>query len=73
MTPEDTKYYENYLDLFATDGWKQFLDDLQDRLDAYSIDYLTNEKELFKTQGEIAVLRGTLGFEAFIKQALETS
>lgn len=34
MTPEDQKYYETYIDLFASEGWTQFISDLKESFES---------------------------------------
>lgn len=68
MTTEEEKYYNNYFDLFRSEGWKQFLEELEDRVDAYEIGYLKDEKDLYKVQGELSIIRLLLGLEEFINQ-----
>ena len=33
MSPEDRKYYDLYFDLFASDGWKQLIEDVKKEAD----------------------------------------
>ena len=37
MTPEEEKYYNNYFDLFGSEGWQQVMEELKSREDAYEI------------------------------------
>ena len=71
MSPEEQKYYENYFDLFLTDGWKQFVQESKDILDSHSIDDLKNEKDLFQLQGQRVVLLNIIRFETGIQNAFE--
>lgn len=73
MTKEEQLYYNNFFDLFGTPGWSQFIEELEDRAEAYDIGYLNNEKDLFKTQGELSIIRMILNFEQFIEQGYELS
>jgi len=68
MTKEDEVYYENFSDLFVSEGWKQILEELKDREDAYDIGILRDEKDLYRVQGELSIIRMLLGFEQFIEQ-----
>ena len=71
MSPEEQKYYENYFDLFLTDGWKQFVQESKDILDSHSIDDLKNEKDLSQLQGQRVVLLNIIRFETGIQNAFE--
>ena len=71
MSPEEEKYYENYLDLFLHEGWKQFVKEAQDILDSQTIEDVKSEKELFLLQGQRTTLLNIVRFETGIKNALE--
>ena len=71
MSPEEEKYYENYLDLFLHEGWKQFVKEAQDILDGQLIEDVKSEKELFLLQGQRTTLLNIVRFETGIKNALE--
>ena len=71
MSPEEQQYYENYFDLFLTDGWKQFVQESQDALDSHSIDDIKNEKELSHVQGKRTALLNIVRFETGIQNAFE--
>ena len=73
MTKEEELYYTNYFDLFRTEGWAQVIDDLNDRAAAYDIGYLKDEKDLYKVQGELSIIRILLSLEQFIEQGYEAS
>jgi hypothetical protein len=73
MTTEEEKYYNNYFDLFRSEGWKQFLEELEDRVDAYDIGYLKDEKDLYKVQGELSILRMIINLEEFITQGYDNT
>jgi hypothetical protein len=71
LSPEEEKYYENYLDLFLHEGWKQFVKEAQDILDSQTIEDVKSEKELFLLQGQRTTLLNIVRFETGIKNALE--
>jgi chaperonin cofactor prefoldin len=73
MTKEEEIYYRNYGDLFRSAGWAQMVDELKDREEAYDIGFLRDEKDLFKTQGELSIIRMLLNFEQYIEQGLESA
>lgn len=73
MTKEEEIYYRNYGDLFRSAGWAQVVDELKDREEAYDIGFLRDEKDLFKTQGELSIIRMLLNFEQYIEQGLESA
>ncbi len=71
MSPEDDKYYDNYLDLFLHDGWKQFIEESAQLLDSYKIEDIKNEQDLFFTKGQVNILTNITRFETAIRNALE--
>lgn len=73
MTTEEEKYYNNYFDLFGTDGWKQLVAELQERLASYDIGYLKDEKDLYKVQGELSILRMLITLEDLIEQGYKNA
>lgn len=71
MSPEDNKYYENYLDLFLTDGWKQFVEEAKDLLDSYVIEDIKDEIDLAFVKGQRSSLLNITRFETGIKNAID--
>lgn len=67
MSPEDEKYYENYFDLFITDGWKQFISDLTDTANSFEIRNIQDEAGLKFAQGQLMILDRMLNFENSIR------
>lgn len=68
MDQETQKYYENYFDLFASEGWKEFIKEMSDVHDGYCIEHIKNETELNRIKGERATLFRVLRFEDAIKR-----
>lgn len=68
MDQETQKYYENYFDLFASEGWKEFIKEMSDVHDGYRIEHIKNEEELNRIKGERATLFRVLRFEDAIKR-----
>ena len=71
MSPEDDKYYENYLDLFLHDGWKQFVEESQQLVDSYNIEEIKNEQDLFFVKGQLNILTNVTRFETAIRNAID--
>jgi hypothetical protein len=68
MTQEEEKYYNNFFELFSSTGWAQILEELEDREAAYDVSYLRDEKDLYKVQGELSIIRMLLNFEDYIER-----
>ncbi len=73
MTQDEQVYYDNFFSLFSTAGWSQFIEEIQDRADMYEIGYLKDEKDLYRVQGELSIIKMILSFEQFIEQGYELS
>lgn len=71
MSPEDEKYYENYFDLFITDGWKQLVEDVSSILKTHRIEDIQDENSLFYLKGERAALSRIVNFEDSIKRVYD--
>lgn len=71
MTPEVEKYYETYFDLFSTDGWKQFIQDVSDNLQQYDVRSVENVDDLRFKQGQLKVIDHVINWETLIRNAYE--
>ncbi len=71
MSPDDESYYENYLDLFLHDGWKQFVEESQQLIDSYNIEEIKNEQDLFFVKGQLNILTNVTRFETSIRNAID--
>ena len=67
MDPNIQKYHETYFELFSSDGWKQFTDELQDTFDAYRIEEIKDGNHLSEIKGERRILQRLLNFENGIR------
>ena len=55
------KYYENRFDMFSRQGWKDFSDDLTNRLSAINnLDGISTIEKMHERKGEIDCLRWIL-------------
>jgi hypothetical protein len=67
MTPELEKYYEQYFDLFVTDGWKQFISDISANLESFDIRSIEKFGDLRYSQGQIKVIDQIMNWETLIR------
>ena len=72
MTLEEEKYYDNYFDVFASDGWKQYISEISEILDSHRIEDIKDEQALQFLKGERSALNRVLSFELGIRTAYET-
>tara|TARA_R100001460_G_scaffold108250_1_gene158814 strand:+ start:5821 stop:6087 length:267 start_codon:yes stop_codon:yes gene_type:complete len=66
------KYYNNYLELFMTDGWKQFKEDTENVIESINLLALEDAKQLHLAQGQIEILNWILDWETSVKNTYET-
>jgi hypothetical protein len=71
MTKDEETYYNEYFDLFRSEGWLQILDELKDRADTHEISNIEDEKTLFRMKGELSIINMLLGFEALMERCYE--
>lgn len=72
MDKDLQKYYEQYFDLFSSEGWKQYIKDVEDNRTLMS-DVLTikDGNDLYYRKGTLETLDRILFFEAGIIAAYE--
>ena len=71
MTPELQKYYEDYADLFMTDGWKTFQQDIVAAASTINIMALKDARDLHISQGKLDVFQRLLNWQNSIENAYE--
>jgi hypothetical protein len=71
MTPETQKYYEDYADLFLTDGWKAFQEDIQAATSTINIMSMADARDLHISQGKLDVFQRLLSWQNSIETAYE--
>ena len=72
MDKETQNYFDNYFDLFASQGWKQFIADMEDNRTLIS-DLLTvkDADDLFYRKGQLDTLNRIVNFQLAIENAFE--
>ena len=72
MTPELQKYFESYFDLFLTDGWKQFMEDVKESAESFNVRNVPDESALKFVQGQLLILDQMLNWEAGIRNVYDS-
>lgn len=71
MTPELEKYYEERFAMFATQGWRDLVDDVENMLEATdTLSGVTPENVRFK-QGEISIMKWVLTLKETTERTYE--
>jgi hypothetical protein len=65
------KQYENFFSMFITDGWKQFIEDMEDIYDTYKIEDIKDEQQLNRVKGERSILWRIINMEQSIRYAYD--
>ena len=71
MTKDEELYYETYFDLFLTQGWKQFILEIQDSIESYRIEDIKDESNLKIIQGNLQTLNRIVNFENAMRNAYD--
>jgi len=72
MTPELETYFNNYFDLFRSQGFKQLLEEISATTTTLSdIQSIKDNEELFFRKGQIAAFATVLNLESTIEAARE--
>lgn len=67
MTLEEEQYYDNYFHTFSSDGWKQFIEEIDEIHESYNIDSIKDLEQLKVIQGQRNILSRILQFETGIR------
>jgi hypothetical protein len=72
MTPELETYYNNYFDIFNTEGWKQLLEDFKSNANIInSVEATKDVDDMFFRTGQLNVLSHLINFEAITTNSFE--
>lgn len=71
MTPELQKYYETYFDLFATEGWKQFIEDVKESAGTFDVRNVQDEAALKFVQGQLTIMDKISNWDNMVNTAFE--
>lgn len=70
MDKDTQDYFDRYFDLFASQGWKQFIEDMEDNRTLIS-DLLTvrDANDLYYRKGQLDTLNRIVNFQLAIENA----
>ena len=67
MTPEQEKFYNKAQDMFRTEGWKNFQDDIKNIFEvSVNLDNLSTTEDLWKAKGRVDILRYVANYNAMV-------
>lgn len=67
----EQKYYENYFNLFVSEGWKQFLQDVTEQHDAIELLNAKNWDEFLVMKTSKQFFKNIINFELMLKMHFE--
>jgi hypothetical protein len=74
MDKETEKYYDDRADMFLTQGWKDFIEELRaNALQINSVEYTKDVNDLFFRKGQLSVLADILNLESAMNHVQEDS
>lgn len=72
MDRELQEYYEKLLELFSTEGWKQFMEDIGDNLEILGdITTIPDENQFWFRKGQVEAVQRVLSYEQSIVNSYE--
>lgn len=69
MNLDEQRYFDNARDMFLTEGWKQFIEELETWADSITFDSCNSSDEFWKAKGALSSIRRALRYEDMVKQA----
>ena len=70
MNNETETYFRHLNDMFRTEGWKIFLDDIRQGVaNVNSVEMVKDEQDLYFRKGQLAVMANILNVEAQVAAA----
>lgn len=73
MTEDQQKAYEALLDMFASDGWQYFQDEVSHILSSAKLDleFLNESRDVFRRQGNVTTLQWVTNYEGAVRTAVD--
>lgn len=72
MNKELEDYYNNFFELFRTNGWKQLMEELNNNIEQTdNLETVKDEQDLFFRKGQLAVFKSFTNLELVIRTAQE--
>ena len=69
---DHTHYYESLIDMFATEGWRAFIEDMEAGVEHdVNFDKCEDADEFWKTKGKKEVYDKLTNYEDFIRKGFE--
>lgn len=70
MKPELQKYYEARFDMMASQGWKDFIEDIQNMVNSYDkVERIKAVEDLYFTKGQLDILNWVINLQETSSEA----
>lgn len=70
MSPELQKYYEARFDMMASQGWKDFIEDIQNIVTSYDkVERIKAVEDLYFTKGQLDILNWIINLQETSSEA----
>lgn len=63
----EEKFFEDAAEMFATQGWKDFLSDINALAETCNIENLSTAEEFWMARGRVDAVRRVLGYQQTVK------
>ena len=60
---EDQKAFDNARGMFMTEGWRDFIDEVEGLIETLTLDAASTSDEFFHCKGRLEALRAIAGYE----------
>jgi len=72
IDPELQHYYEVYFDLFASVGWQQLIEELEQSIETIdSVGAIKDVDDMYYRKGQLNILNHLINFESLIKNSFD--
>jgi len=70
VKPELQKYYEARFDMMASQGWKDFIEDIQNMVNSYDkVERIKAVEDLYFTKGQLDILNWVINLQETSSEA----
>ena len=72
MDKELEKYYNNFFEMFRTEGWKQLLEEVENNVEqTNNLEITKDEQDLYFRKGQLVVMNNIINLETQVAHARE--
>lgn len=71
MTEQEEKYFDAAREMFNTDGWKNFITDIENNVANVRVENIDDANGFWIAKGQLNVMQSILGYENMIRATEE--